>query len=418
MWLCNTLIAEIAVEQNMNPGKPESWIKGIYEDVIKDKDIELTYLFPCDDENSEFAKYNVRFVPYKEYKGDIVDERQMARFEEVVRKYRPDVIHIFGSELSHSLAMYNACEKIGENDKIVVSIQGMVHMVAKYYYAHMDYKERKRITFRDLLRGQGYKKAYNDFWRRGELEKILFSKVKNVIGRTEWDYACSKRINDDVNYFVCNESLREAFYGEQKWSPEKCENHSIFVSQSYYPLKGFHLMLEAFAEIIKKYPDAHLYTTGPEPYADTLIKKIKQQSYHKYLSKIIDENNLRSHVTFLGYLGEKEMFERIIRSNILVSASSIENSPNSVGEAMMLGVPVIASDVGGVSSLIEHNKEGYLFPSDEPFMIAYYVEKIFDDCNSAQYVSNNAKKKACQLYDRNNNYRVLKEIYYKICDSI
>ena len=82
-----------------------------------------------------------------------------------------------------------------------------------------------------------------------------------------------------------------------------------------------------------------------------------------------------------------EMKERFLRTNVFVSSSAIENSPNSIGEAMLLGTPIVASDVGGVSSLIEHGKTGFLYQADAPYMLAYYIEKLFDNSKLANQMS-------------------------------
>jgi glycosyltransferase involved in cell wall biosynthesis len=179
-----------------------------------------------------------------------------------------------------------------------------------------------------------------------------------------------------VNYHFCNETLRPSFYNEA-WNLTSCEKHSIFVSQCSYPLKGFHLMLEAMAQIVKDYPDAKLYTTGKSPLKLTAKQKLRQNYYHKYLGKLIRRYHLEDHVVFLGFLNEKAMCEAYKKANVFVSPSSLENSSNSVGEAMILGTPVISSDVGGIKNLMEHEKDGYLYQADAPYMLAHYVKKIF-----------------------------------------
>ena len=67
--------------------------------------------------------------------------------------------------------------------------------------------------------------------------------------------------------------------------------------------------------------------------------------------------------------------------------STIENSPNSLGEAMLLGLPCISSHVGGVANMLVHGVEGFLYPSDEPYMISYYVCKLFENDNLARRFS-------------------------------
>lgn len=71
------------------------------------------------------------------------------------------------------------------------------------------------------------------------------------------------------------------------------------------------------------------------------------------------------------------MKERYLKSQVFVLPSSIENSPNSLGEAMLLGVPCIASDVGGVRCLMTHSVEGLIYPADDPRLLAYDICEMF-----------------------------------------
>ena len=57
-----------------------------------------------------------------------------------------------------------------------------------------------------------------------------------VIGRTNWDKNQVKLINRNINYFHCDEMLRDPFYNA-KWGVDTCEKGSIFISQSSYSLK-------------------------------------------------------------------------------------------------------------------------------------------------------------------------------------
>ena len=99
------------------------------------------------------------------------------------------------------------------------------------------------------------------------------------------------------------------------------------------------------------------------------------------------------------------------------SPSVIENSPNSIGEAMLLGVPIVASDVGGVSSLVEHWKNGFLYQADAPYMLAYYIGKIFEDSLMTEKMSQIEKVYALELYDRNKIMRQLLDAYQIITEA-
>lgn len=257
----------------------------------------------------------------------------------------------------------------------------------------------KRKTIRDFLRNDSIHNTQIKFYQRSLIENRVLQDLKYVIGRTEFDYAITSLINPNIRYYHCDEILREAFYN-QKWDISNCRKRSIFVSQSNYPIKGFHIMLKALRCIIKRFPDAVLYTTGDDPRNTNIRSIIKQNSYQRYVVSLIKKYGLSSNVVFLGTLSETEMCDQYLKSNVFVLSSTIENSPNSLGEAMMLGVPSISSDVGGVKDFITHNNDGFIYQCEAYYMLAYYIMKIFEDDNLANKFSVNAMEKAHKMYDR------------------
>jgi len=98
-------------------------------------------------------------------------------------------------------------------------------------------------------------------------------------------------------------------------------------------------------------------------------------------------------------------------------SSSIENSPNSLGEAMLLGVPCVASDVGGVVDMMTHREEGYIYPFDENYMLAYYIMKIFNEEDFVEKISKNARKKALATHSQVSNTKDLINIYTNVINN-
>ena len=81
---------------------------------------------------------------------------------------------------------------------------------------------------------------------------------------------------------------------------------------------------------------------------------------------------------------------------------------------MILGVPSIASDVGGVTDLMTHKKEGFVYQADAPYMLAHYVNEIFRSNELANRFSQNARKRALITHDPEINSKQLRYIYNQI----
>ena len=413
LMLCNSLMEQLKEKHGMPHGKPESWVNGVYEMMQQTPDLEVMYLFPYD-KNISFTEGRVQFQSYTRDRGSKFDPLQAEQFTNIIQSFMPDIIHVFGTEYAHSYAMIKASEKMGCLRKVLVHIQGLASFYSYHYCENLPIRIIYAKTFRDLLKRGGVRQGQKSFQERGKLETEVIRKAGNISGRTDWDEACVKLINPDARYFFCNESLRNSFYSSPKWSASECERHSIFISQAGYPIKGFHLFLEALPAIIRKYPDVHVYTTGDNPKPQTFMKWLKQRSYQKYLESLIRDKHLEKYITFTGYLDEESMCRQYLKSHVFVMPSTIENSPNSLGEAMLLGVPCISSDVGGVKNLMTHGSEGFTYPADEPYMIPYYVDKIFSNDELAEEFSRNAQAHAAKTHDRTENFRQLMNIYREI----
>lgn len=415
LWIINIALPEVCKLMNEKPLPLGGWLINSANALSNQEAISLTVAFPKNDSNKiEFyqgEKINYyTFSPVKD--KDMVSNKCNKQFEDILKIVNPDIVHIFGTEMPHALHMVNTCTKM--NIKMIISIQGLVSFIARHYMAYLPERIQQRTTFRDFVKRDNLRKQQKKFTSRGNFEKEAIQKVQHVIGRTTWDKACTTQINPNLKYHFCNETLREEFYNHE-WSLEKCERYSIFVSQAYYPIKGLHFMLEAMPLILIRFPNAKLYISGPDnTKSSTLKEKIKLSSYDKYILELIRKFNLMDKVIFTGFLDETKMCERYLKSNVFACTSSIENSPNSLGEAMILGVPCVASDVGGVSDMLKHKEEGFVYQADASYMLAYYICEIFENTELTLKVSKNARVHALITHDKKENLNRHMFIYNEV----
>ena len=89
-----------------------------------------------------------------------------------------------------------------------------------------------------------------------------------------------------------------------------------------------------------------------------------------------------------------------MKSTVYVHPSYIDNSPNSICEAQLQGIPVIACNVGGVSSLIEHGKSGILVPANDPTLAASHIYSLYLDQNKNLKLGQKAKEIASVRHNR------------------
>ncbi|EPB8151627.1 glycosyltransferase family 4 protein [Clostridium perfringens] len=415
VWLTNIILPDMAMKLSKSYSNGGGWLIGLLNDLKKNENIELIVCSPLVEEK-EIIKFDIEGVRYYGFPKDKINPTQYdVSVEETLKMIleieKPDIVHIFGTEFPHTLSMVRAFNK---PDKTIINIQGLTSVIAKHYLNGIPYSFQKKYTFRDFIRRDNLLRQKCKFEKRGKYEIEAIKNVDNVIGRTNWDKACIQEINNKISYYFCNETLRDEFY-KHKWSINECEKYSIFVSQGSYPVKGLHFILEAMPKLIKKFPKVHLYIAGDNIVGNnSLIDNLKLSSYASYIKFLINKYKLSDYITFLGNLDEKEMCLRFLKTHVFVSSSIIENSPNSLGEAMILGVPCIASYVGGVPDMITHNIEGFLYQVDAPYMLAYYISKIFEDNKKTIELSKNAILRAELTHDKEKNSKRILEIYNQI----
>lgn len=409
MWLCNVPISQICEKLEIKNSVLGGWLNGA-SGYILEGDHQLVYLFPYKN-RIEGELGNLTYIGYVENNVIEYDDLNEVYFSNLINKYKPDVIHVWGTESVHSLEMVNAALRNGMSERLVVSIQGIISECAKVYTVGIKESALKGKTLRDIIRKDSILKQKDMFKRRGENEKEIIKKVKNVIGRTDWDKRVCYNINPAAKYHKCNESLRSEFYTAKKWDYEKCRKHSVFCSQGSYPIKGFHIALEAFKLIKDKYPDLEIRITGNDYVRQSFIQRQKRTYYYTYLRDLIVKNGLESSVKFLGSLDAGEIIKEYQRANVFLSASLLENSSNSIGEAMMIGTPVISSNVGGCSSIIDDGRTGILYDVTDVNAIAKNVEKLFEDVSFANNISEEARKVAFERHNGKKNNNDLTDIY-------
>ena len=322
-------------------------------------------------------------------------------------EFRPDVIHIHGTEQPHGLAYLKACG----SDAVVSSIQGLTSVYSMHYLNGVSRKDLIRsFSVYDLLRLRLLSFRKLAFVLRGRLEEEHIRRLKNIIGRTSWDRAHVERLNPSIRYHHVEETLRPEFYSGV-WTYEKCVPQTIFLSQAGYPVKGLHFLIRALPEVIREFPRTQVFIGGGD-----ILKREHGflGGYGKLCLKLMRERGIEGRFHFLGALNAEEMKAQYLKANVFVSPSTIENSPNSVCEAQILGTPLVASDVGGVLDLVEHKKTGFVYRADDTSLLAFWIRHVFRSGENAEMMIPEMQEVAKKRHDGAKNAEALLAVYREI----
>ncbi len=414
------MLPAYAKAHGLNYSVREGWLSGCLNRMIDGKeesDITLGVCFPAEGAIASSSEV-IDGVTYYGFNEDLnhpenYDGTVENRFHVILDDFKPDVLHIFGTEFPHTLAMERA---FGRPERTLLGIQGVCRAIAADYMADIPAEVQNYATFRDRIKEDSLLQQQEKYKVRAEHEREAIMLAGNITGRTAFDKKETSDINPEAEYFAMNETMRPCFY-EGRWEEKNAEPHSIFLSQGDYPLKGFHFMLQAMPEILEKYPDAKLYVAGNNIIGRGGSKYpyfMRASSYGKYIKSLISKNRLKKKVKMLGTLTDEEMKERFLKSSVFVCPSVIENSPNSLGEAMLLGVPVVASRVGGIPDMVTENKDGLLFERGNVSELAGCILQIWDEPVISSVYGDNAAKHAARTHNADENYKRLVEIYNEI----
>lgn len=413
LWLVNIVMPQLAEHLGRKPSVFGGWLSGAMA-AVKSSGHELV-VCTTEEHISSTGRYELDGVTYYLSERGETDAMR-CDFQAILEDEKPDVIHIYGTEFAHSWAMAQAADP----SKILVTIQGSLHYIKDATYAGIPERICRDNWLHKLLRrlhkgGTSIDLQRISFAQRAQLECKTLRHVKFINGGSAWGNAVARSINPDCTTLDCNLILRQSFYDAPLWQYDNCTPHTIFALLTY-PVKGFHKLLEAMPMILHRFPDAKIVVVG-NWLAERRYGRIKTammnyaQDYQWYLQNLIDRLELKGHLEFVGYLDETQMQAHLRKANVFVSPSSIENQSTAMGEAMMLGVPCVASCVGAMQEMIDHGRDGFLYPFDAPYLLADYICRIFESRELAEQFSVRGRAHAQKTYNREENCRKLLEMY-------
>ncbi len=135
--------------------------------------------------------------------------------------------------------------------------------------------------------------------------------------------------------------------------------------RSHEKIYNIPCILRAFKRVQENIPDATLTLVGDGSLHDELVSQAAEMGL--------------KNVVFTGRVDNSKIYYYLDKADIMLSSPTVDNMPVSLLEAMNAGLLVIASNVGGVPYIIENDRTGLLFPSNDDSALA---ECIFDALNN------------------------------------
>ena len=369
------------------------WIGALQRELQKENNVVLGVGFPWTESIKEVRDsviyYGIKDIRHPIFRYEAKLKTQLLRLQTIVDDFKPDIIHVFGTEIAYGM--------IAKQTKIpvIVHIQGVLGAI---YEAWLP----QNLSWLDYILGNprvylGYD-ALRKFVPR---EREIYRHCRFFMGRTEWDKQLSQLLSPGSTYFHCDEMLRPEIVQTHAWQSHASEEVSLVSVVGEAPYKGIDVILRT-AKILKDIARLH-FTWN--------VIGVQSMCLSERLTgiKAADVNVLpqgRADVIHLiKWLQEATMF---------VHPSYIENSSNAICEAQYIGLPVIATHVGGTTSLITHEKTGIVMPANDVYLLASQVVRLAKDRDLCLHLGANSRKEAMARHAPKTIISTLLNIYQSV----
>jgi glycosyltransferase involved in cell wall biosynthesis len=240
------------------------------------------------------------------------------------------------------------------------------------------------------------------------MEKKVWNSVHNYMGRTVWDKALANVLAPGSSYFHVEEAIRPNFLQTNDiWHLSESSKIRIVSTGCSSFLKGVDVILKTAHVLKERGVDFEWIIAGYMP------KGLKDIVERKEGLRFEDNN-----VKILGFVNPARLQEILCNSTMYVHAAYIENSPNSICEAQLLGVPIISTMVGGISSLIKYGEEGELLPTNDPWLMADAIIRLSNDKERMFQYSQRGREHALQRHNPTNILNQLLNCYHAVLGSV
>lgn len=317
-------------------------------------------------------------------------ETLIQQAHKIIADFNPDLIHVFGSEGCFGLLSSKT------DVPVLIHMQGSLPSYANARfppgYGRVDFLREAGFNPMRL-----YRAFANDasFVRRARREEGILRNCRHFMGRTEWDKVICQFYNSDATYDYCGEALRPEFFStRQPWKPKGSARLNLVSTLSNPLYKGVDMVLKT-ARLLREEMGRDLrwqvFGISKAPLQEAKVGR-----------KASDIG-----VEFMSVAPAADIRSALLEADMYVHTSYIDNSPNSLCEAQILGLPVVATNVGGIASLIEHGQQGLLTPANDPWMMAYRIAEIKNRPSLAESLGEAAFRAAC---DRHDPERILSDL--------
>lgn len=299
---------------------------------------------------------------------------------DIVCTLSPNVVHIHGTGLI-SYKLYRTFQKRGV--KLMLTVHGLLHVEKKNAL-------KRKFSLKNLY--QYVVQSITEF--------RLLNSAKNIIVDTGYvaeqirQYHHEHKVCLLPNMYVIPQGINEHFLSL------KCDRESNIILSvgSISRRKGHLLLLQAFDQVCKQVPNAKLVIAGV----------LAEQDYYNELQAYIQESPNKANISLLVNLPQEKLYELYQQAHIFALHSQEESQGIALVEAMATGLPIVATNVGGILYVVEDGETGFLADYGDIDVFAKYIITLLSNRKQCCDMSNCAIREAQRYVWRNIASEVVK----------
>jgi glycosyltransferase involved in cell wall biosynthesis len=319
------------------------------------------------------------------WRNDGPEPRVLEETSRVLSEWQPDLVHVHGTESSLGVVAEHL------SAPVLISLQGVLSV-----YETLSHDDRSRRHpggggLAALVRGTSPWHQSRIAGQRVVAERQMLSRCVYVAGRTAFDQRAAAVLAPLAKYYRVGEILREPFYRSPSHVVATRSGGAAVACLAGWEFyrKGVDTAIEAAAMLRQLGTALTLRVVGAHP--ESVAGRLTM-AYAR--SRGVDDM-----VVLCGDLTAEGIACELRGSDIFLLPSRVDNSPNSLSEAMMLGVPCVASTAGGIPSLATDGEDALLVPPGDAYSLAGAMRAVLLDCELARRLSAAAQARARARHD-------------------
>jgi len=190
---------------------------------------------------------------------------------------------------------------------------------------------------------------------------------------------------------------------------QKSNKFTILYLANYVSGKGHKQAIEAFNKVFRLLNNAQLLFFGGT------LDKHKNEQFKERLVNYADELGLTKHITFNSFAENPE--QEVTKADLMLNFSESESFSMTTLEALVYGTPIIVTECGGPSEIVEHTKSGLLVPVNNITAMAEAIVKLANDLDLRNSIIINGKERVLSKFEFSNQVALLRKVYLRLLNN-